>query len=69
MGILEGRIPPENLHTGTLFNGKWILPFNENAAFEWKVGDKVRFKVDGAGTVHLTQIGQEKANACPTSSR
>lgn len=28
MGILEGRIAPDSLHVGSLFNGNWILPYN-----------------------------------------
>ena len=49
-GILEGRIPPNNLHEGSLFSGKWILPYDEDKAFAWKVGDKIRFKIDEVGT-------------------
>jgi len=57
------------MHTGTLFNGKWILPFNENTAFEWKVGDKVRFKIDNAGIVNLMQIGFVRGSEWRISSR
>ena len=45
MGILEGRINPENMHAGSLFNGNWILPFDKDKAFTWKVGEKARFKI------------------------
>lgn len=50
LGILEGRILPVNLHDGSLYNGSnWIFPFEEDKAFTWKVGEKVRFKIDKAG--------------------
>ena len=47
MGVLEGKISPSNMHDGSLFNGtNWILPFDKDKAFTWKVGDKVKFKID-----------------------
>jgi DNA-directed RNA polymerase subunit E'/Rpb7 len=50
MGILEGRILPESLHSGSLFNGSWILPFSSDKAFTWKIGDMIRFKISKVGT-------------------
>lgn len=51
MGVLEGRLSPNNLHTGSLFNGKnWIFPIDKDKAFTWKNGEKVRFKIDSTGT-------------------
>jgi DNA-directed RNA polymerase subunit E'/Rpb7 len=49
MGILEGRIHPHHLHSGSLFNGSWILPYSSDKAFTWKIGDQIRFKINKAG--------------------
>jgi DNA-directed RNA polymerase subunit E'/Rpb7 len=50
LGVLEGRIQPNNLHEGSLFNGtNWIFPIDEDKAFTWKIGEKVRFKVESTG--------------------
>jgi hypothetical protein len=52
MGILEGKILPQKLHEGSLFNnGKWILPFGRDKAFSWAKGDKIRFKIDFVGNL------------------
>lgn len=47
-GLLEGCVHPDDLHEGSAFNGVWVLPFGENSAFSWKVGEQVRFKVERA---------------------
>jgi len=62
MGFLEGRISPENLHEGSLFNnGSWIMPFEKDKAFSWRKGDKVRFKILKAGILnHIFRLDQRK---------
>jgi hypothetical protein len=49
MGIMEGRIHPQHLHADSLFNGNWILPYKSKDAFTWKIGDRIRFKINKAG--------------------
>jgi DNA-directed RNA polymerase subunit E'/Rpb7 len=67
LGILEGRIPPKNMHEGSLYNGtNWIMPFDKDKAFTWRQGEKVRFRVESTGNTAGIQTGWLGGPRCRT---